>query len=123
MVVTRQEASAIFDHILDQVLSRYGSGDLKAALAREGFNDLFTLMSIDDDTIDDLEYPDPNDATKTIPVRRSDKATVKLWREYVLHRNTSSDPIGDNWLQVTWQDPNKNKQINSLALDLGDEWQ
>ena len=101
MVVTRQEASAIFDHILDQVLSRYGSGDLKAALAREGFNDLFTLMSIDDDTIDDLEYPDPNDATKTIPVRRSDKATVKLWREYVLHRNTSSDPIGDNWLQVT----------------------
>jgi hypothetical protein len=101
MVVTRQEAKTIFDHILDQVISRHGTNDLKTALVRDGVDDLFSLLNIDDATIDDLQYPDPNDATNLLEVRRSDKSMIKLWRDYVLYRESKGDPIGDNWLQVT----------------------
>ena len=101
MVETRQEAKAAFDHILDNVLNRYGSEELKKALINEGLEDVFFLMSIDDNTIDALEYPDPLDATRTIPVRKGDKSVLKLWREYVLHRIETENPVGDNWLNVT----------------------
>ena len=104
MVVTRVSARAIFDHVMDQILSRNGSDSLKQALVKEGYDDLFTLLSIDDDTIDELSYPDPDDATKSIDLLRSDKAMIRLWRDYVLHREASGDPIGEDWLQVTQAD-------------------
>ena len=104
MVVTRENAKAIFDHVVDQILSRSGSGILKASLSREGYDDILSLMTIDDETIENLTYPDPDDASNSLNLRRSDKAMLKLWREYVLHREASDNPIGDNWLQVTQAD-------------------
>ena len=103
MVVTRAEAQAIFDHILDNILSRRGSNDLKRALEHEGNNDLFSMMTMDDESIDDLKYPDSADPSILVDVIRGDKGMLKLWREYVLHRESIGDPIGDNWLQVTQQ--------------------
>ena len=103
MVVTRAEAQAIFDHILDNILSRRGSNDLKRALEHEGNNDLFSMMTIDDESIDDLKYPDSADPSILVDVIRGDKGMLRLWREYVLHRESIGDPIGDNWLQVTQQ--------------------
>ena len=61
-------------------------------------------MTIDNETIENLTYPDPDDASNSLNLRRSDKAMLKLWREYVLHREASDNPIGDNWLQVTQAD-------------------
>ena len=59
---------------------------------KEGYDDLFTLLSIDDDTIDELSYPDPADATKSIDLLQSDKAMIRLCRDFVLHREASGDP-------------------------------
>lgn len=46
MVITRTEAKAAFDHVLDTVLDRYGSKDLKEALVKEGFVDIFQVLTI-----------------------------------------------------------------------------
>jgi len=103
MVITRAEATTIFDYILDNILSRDGSNDLKRALEREGFNDLFSFMTMDDAAIDGLQYQDPNDTSVLFDVLRSDKTMVRLWKQFVVHRESTGCPIGDNWLQVTQQ--------------------
>ena len=48
MVVTRNEAKAVFDHILDVVWDRYGSANLKSALIIDGFVDILLLLSMGD---------------------------------------------------------------------------
>ena len=101
MVVTRQAGQAAFDHIIDVVLSRHGSTELKQALVKAGVNDVFALLTIDKATLDGLAYPDPSDATQVIPLRDSDKNLVKLFRDYTLQRHADGDPIGDEWLLVT----------------------
>ena len=62
MVITRTEAKAAFDHVLDTVLDRYGSKDLKEALVKEGFVDIFQVLTIEDADIESLVYQDPVDA-------------------------------------------------------------
>lgn len=101
MVVTRAEAKVAFDHILDNVLGRYGSSGLKEALVRDGFDDLFSLLTITDEDIEGLVYPDPEDETKLISVRKSDMASVRLWREFVVYQRSIGDPIDDQWNGVT----------------------
>ena len=63
MVITRSEAKAAFDHVLDTVLDRYGSKDLKEALVKEGFVEIFQVLTIQDVDIQSLVYQDPADAT------------------------------------------------------------
>ena len=101
MVVTRQVAEAAFDHIIDVVLSRHGSTELKQALVKAGVYDVFDLLTIDKATLDSLVYTDPSDATQVMPLHDSDKTLIKLFRDYTLQRHTDGDPIGDEWLLIT----------------------
>jgi hypothetical protein len=106
MVFTRADAKVAFDHIINNVLSRYDNTNLKMALVNEGYDDIITLMTIDDNTIEQLVYPDPDDETNSTfkPLRLSDKGNLKLWRAFVVYRNASDNPIGENWLQVTMEE-------------------
>jgi Reverse transcriptase (RNA-dependent DNA polymerase) len=102
MVITRTEAKVAFDHVLDHVLDRYGSKDLKEALLKEGFVDILQVLTIDDDDIESLEYPDPDDATKSLPIRKGDIGMLKCFKAYVNYRNMSGNPIDDaDWLSLT----------------------
>ena len=102
MVITRTEAKAAFDHVLDTVLDRYGSKDLKIALVKEGFVDIFQVLTIKDSDIESLVYQDPADATKTVPIRRGDVGMLKCFKAYVNHRNISGTPIDDtDWINLT----------------------
>ena len=105
MVLTRTEAKAVFDHVLDVVLDRYNSADLKSALIKEGFVDVFLLLSMDDATIESLEIEDPNDATKKMALKKSDKGMLRTFKAFVHHRNASDNPIKDeDWLKLTQAD-------------------
>jgi hypothetical protein len=105
MVLTRTEGKAVFDHILDVVLDRYGSGDMKSALVSEGFVDIFSLLSIDDATIETLEYEDPNDASKKLVIKKSDKGMLRTFKAFVTYRITSGNPINDeDWMNLTVAD-------------------
>ena len=99
MVMTRAMAKAAFDHILDNLLHMYGSNNLKEALVKEGFVDLFQVLSIDDATIDKLVYPDPDDATQSVPIRKGDVGMLKCFKAFVNHRNVIGNPINDaDWI-------------------------
>jgi hypothetical protein len=105
MVLSRQDAKVAFDHIIDHVLCGERSSNLKSALIREGYDDLFYLMMMDDDIINDLKYPDPCDSSELVPVKCGDKGLLKSWHSYVLHRHASGSTIGDDdWLKVTQED-------------------
>jgi hypothetical protein len=61
VTLTRSEAKAVFDHILNKVLGINDSSNLKRGLFAEEIADIFHLSSLDDGFIDDREYPDPKD--------------------------------------------------------------
>jgi hypothetical protein len=96
MVLSRLNSKTAFDHVLDTVLNRYNSKDLKSALIKEGYEDIITLITIDDDTIDNLTIVDPDDATKEVPIKKSDKGTLKIWKEYVFYRDSIGSPLDSN---------------------------
>ena len=82
MVITRAQGKAVFDHILDIVLDINGSIELKSALVKEGYVDVISLMTIDDDTIDSLTFVDSNDATKVVPLKNADKSILKIGKHF-----------------------------------------
>jgi Reverse transcriptase (RNA-dependent DNA polymerase) len=105
MVITRTEAKAAFDHVLDIVLDRYGSKDLKEALVKEGYVDILQVLTIDDETISSLVYQDPEDETKTVPIRKGDVGLLKCFKAFVHHRNVNGNPIADtDWVQLTQEE-------------------
>jgi hypothetical protein len=57
--LTRSEVKAAFNHVLNEVIGRNDTSNLKRGLLAEGIADIFDLSSLDDGFIDDLEYPDP----------------------------------------------------------------
>ena len=102
MVITRTEARAAYDHVMDVVLDRYGSKDLKDALVKEGFVDLFQVLTIDDVDIECLVYQDPADPSKTIPIRKGDVGMLKCFKAFVHHRSALGNPIQDtDWISLT----------------------
>lgn len=102
MVITRTEAKAAFDHVMDDVLDRYGSKDLKDALLKEGYVDIFQVLTIDDSTLESLVYLDPADPTKTVPIRKGDIGMLKVFKSFVQHRTIIGNPIADaDWITLT----------------------
>ena len=84
MVITRTEAKSAYDHVMDVVLDRYGSKDLKDALVEEGFVDLFQVLTINDEDIEGLVYQDPADPSKTIPIQKGDVGMLKCYGLWVI---------------------------------------
>jgi hypothetical protein len=61
VTLTRSEAKAAFDHVLNEVLGRNDTSNLKRGHLAEGIADIFDLSSLDDFFIYDLEYLVPKD--------------------------------------------------------------
>jgi hypothetical protein len=85
VTLTRSEAKAAFDHVLNEVLGRNDNSNLKQGLLAEGIADIFDFFSLDDVIIDDLEYPDPKDPDLTINCVKGDKMLVKCFLAYMEH--------------------------------------
>jgi len=104
MVVTRPQAKAAFNHVLNTVLGRGDDSSLKSSLLHDGIEDIFALATIDTDTINALTYKDPNNAGQRLAVSRGDKALVRVFCDFILHRNDIGIPINDNWTGITQAD-------------------
>jgi hypothetical protein len=85
VTLTRSEAKAAFDHVLNEVLGRNDPSNLKRCILAEGIADIFDLSSLDDGFIDDLEYPDPTEPDLTINCVKGDKILVKCFLAYKEH--------------------------------------
>ena len=103
MVLTRQDAKTAFNHVLDNVIGRDDTSPLKAALKHDSIDDIFGLITIDDVGIDGLTYEDPSNTDNFLPVPRGDKNLLRIFRDYVVHRNNSGDPINDGWTRMITQ--------------------
>ena len=102
MVITRPQARKAFNHILDVVFEQGDGTPLKSSLIDDAIDDIFSLVSIDSDTINDLTYASPTDPKQRLPVVKGAKSLIRLFQEYVIHCNQGGNPIND-WLQVTQQ--------------------
>jgi hypothetical protein len=94
MVLTRSQARAAFNHVLDNVLGRGDKSHLKSTLLQEGINDIFSLVT----------YPfqyDPYDQDILGNIELHDKNLLYYLSEYVIYQNASGDPIQDDWMNVT----------------------
>jgi hypothetical protein len=77
--LTSSEANAAFDHVLNKVLGRNDTTNLKQGLLSEGIVNFFDLSSLDVGFIDDLEYPVPKDPDLTLNCVKGDKMLVKCF--------------------------------------------
>ena len=104
MVLTRQDAKVAFNHVLDNVIGCGDNSPLKFALQQDNIEDIFALVTMDNTSIDSLTYNDPSNASSFIPVSQDDKNLVCIFRDYVIHRNNSGNPINDQWTSITQAD-------------------
>ena len=103
VMITHDEAKAAYNHVMDNVLGKDDSSGLKKALVGAGIENVFDLVNVDKTTIDNLVY-DKSDTETNVPVARGDKNLVQVFQDFVIHRYSSSTPIGDAWLKITPED-------------------
>ena len=136
MVITRTQAKAAFEHVLDKILFTDGSEDVKGALVRKGIVDIIQLLSMDNSTFQGLVYHHPTVSKLTLPFRKGDVAMLKCFQAFVQYRVAAGKPINDNewitlnqnefdlfrinpsnWLRITSAAPSASSNINGIAKD------
>jgi Reverse transcriptase (RNA-dependent DNA polymerase) len=105
MVLTRNEAKSTFAHVMDNVLGRKDGSALKSSLVDEGIDDIFSLMSLDESTIDGLKFKDQADGDALKPIRLSDKMLLKCFLHFVTNKDLEGTPINDHdWTNITQEE-------------------
>ena len=105
MVLTRNEARATFTHVMDDVLGRKDGSALKSSLVDEGIDDIFSLMTIDENSIDGLKFKDTADDNAMKPIRLSDKMLLKCFLHFVTNKELEGTPILDHdWSKITQEE-------------------
>jgi hypothetical protein len=79
--MTRAEAKEAFNHVLDTVVDRADSSSLKSSLYEDGITDIFDLITVTDDVIDNLTYEDSDDKIY-YPVKKGDKMLLRCLLAY-----------------------------------------
>jgi hypothetical protein len=101
MVLTRSEAKAAFNHVLDVVLGRGDGSSLKSALLEEGVNDIFALSTLTDKVIDKLQIKNTDNNNALTPIKLADKIVLRCFLHYVVNRSLEGNPVGDDWNAIT----------------------
>jgi hypothetical protein len=101
MVLTRSEARAAFNHILDVVLGQGEDSLLKSALSEEEVDDIFSLSTLTEGAIDALQFKDADNNNALTPVKPADKMLLRYFLHYVISCNLEGNPVGDDWNAIT----------------------
>ena len=80
--LTRAEAKNAFDHVLDNVLGRDGSSDVKTALLDQGIEDIFDLVTLDDLYVENLSIKDSAKPSTMVAIKKGDKNILKCFIAY-----------------------------------------
>jgi hypothetical protein len=98
MVLSRAQATEALAHVLGNVMGLQDISHIHQALDRDGYNNIFDFMSLNRLTIDDLRYQVDGDERNLL---RAERGLLATFIDYVGYRQQESDPIGDNWTQIT----------------------
>ena len=118
MVITRPQGRVAFTHILDNVLDRNDESPLKQALIAQGIDDLFSLCTIEESTINALVY-DRNDDERRLPVVRGDQGLLRTFLAYVRHARANGNPLSESgeWGAITQLDFNTYRVNSHVASE------
>jgi hypothetical protein len=92
MVCTREEAREAFNYVLNSLLGRNDNSALKKSLVAEGCDDMFHMISTVPEYIDD------------IATDKSDNALLTLFLQFIAHRESSGNPVEDQWITITQEE-------------------
>ena len=85
---------------MENVLGKGTSTGLQQSLAAEGIDDIMSLLSMTPDDIDSLTF-DKSASETNFPVAKAEKNLLHIFIDYVIHRDSQGDPIGDQWSSIT----------------------
>ena len=104
MVLTRADARAAFNFVMDNVLRRDNNSPLRRSLVANQLDDILELLSLAmrPDDIDTFTY-DVSETERNVRLPLGDRNLLRIFIKYVLVRNAGPDPIGEAWLSLTPQ--------------------
>jgi hypothetical protein len=124
MGLTRSQAKAAFNHVLDNVFDRDDIAPLRQALKAQTVEDICSLCSMHDCDIDDLVY-NKSDTETNVPVKWFERKLVKIFISYVGYARSNGNDLSDNneWGAITREDFDKYRTspaYNSLMRQSSD---
>ena len=92
-------SKATFTHVMDNVLQ---NPKITNALNEQGIDDIFGLMILTDDIVDNLVYPD-SDLQVQIKYRlkMGEIGLIKCFIHYMYYLEALGNPIVDDWTNIT----------------------
>ena len=95
MVLTKSQAIAAFNHIMDNILNISISNEfeLKSALVSQGYDNVVSLMTIDSDFIDHFTYVNSNDTSKVVPLKYGRKHILRVWKAFYVHKTKNGNTL------------------------------
>ena len=102
MALSVQLAKVAFHHVLGNVIGEGDNSPLKKSLQEHGIEDVYSLYSMDNATVDVLTHVRSNSGP-SIPVNKADKMLLKAFISYAHHVQGSSSPLssGTDWATMT----------------------
>jgi hypothetical protein len=95
-------SSAAFTHVLDNVLQ---NSRVSSALNEQGICDIFGLMILTDDIVDNLVYPDSDPQVQIKhSLKRGEIGLIKSFIHYMYYLQELGNTIGDDWTNITMDD-------------------
>ncbi len=106
MVLTRPQARLSFNHVMNNVFGHGDDSVLKTTLLSEGFQDIFDLISMGNEMIDDLRFQDTlSIGQESLPLPQYLKNTVSAFKQFFLHLHYKGETICDyDWMAITQDD-------------------
>ena len=80
--LTRAEAKNAFDHVMDNMLGRDGSTDVKTALLDQVIKEIFDLVTLDDLYLENLSIKDSAKPSTMVAIKKGDKNILKCFIAY-----------------------------------------
>ena len=80
--ITRTEAKNAFNHVMDNIIGRDDSTDVKKALVDQGIEDIFDLVTLDESFIDSITFKDGSKPPTMVQVKKGDRNMIKCFIAY-----------------------------------------
>ena len=96
---TRAASKSAFIHIMTNVLD---SDHIHQALKDAGIDDMTGLVRLDDHTVENLAYTDPDPQVSTkYPLKKGEMGLLISFVHFVYYRKDIGNPIGNDWTSIT----------------------
>ena len=116
MVFSHTAGRAALVHVLKEVFDLDDDDPLSKSLSEQHLTDIRDLMSYSFEQVQEFTYKD--DTGASIPVPTHQLNLFRILQEYIVHRQTQGDPIGDDWTSITQEQFNEYRVSSDYLVTL-----